>query len=49
MTGDELQGTMGRVQTARTSKERRLGTSMYHAKVFLKRFHFNGHIAGFHP
>ena len=26
VTGDEPQGTMGRVQTARTSKERRLGT-----------------------
>ena len=22
---------------------------MYHAKVLLKRFHFNGHVTGFHP
>ena len=26
VAGDEPQGTMGRVETARTSKERRLGT-----------------------
>ena len=60
VTGDEPQGTMGRVQAARTSKERRLEPKvtysllkrvrgMYRAKVLLKRFHFNGHIVGFHP